>query len=490
MDSVIPHWLTKQAYLVPERTALELESGEVISFFELKEESETFAKKLQTLGIKKGDHVGILSTNNPSFIIGIHALSYIGAVAVLLNTRLTKDEIAYQLSDSDTSFILTCDSLERFARGLPRAIKTRTFSEINTLHAGDYVIRDEIKLDEAFTIIYTSGTTGFPKGVVHTYGNQWWSAVGSALNLGMLDSDKWLATLPFFHVGGLSIFIRSVIYGIPVYMVEKFSAEAVHHAIMKKGVTIASVVPVMLKRLIEHLDEGSYPAGFRCMLLGGSAAPPMLLEQAKSRCVPVFQSYGMTETSSQIVTLSPSEALDKVGSSGKSLLPAQVRIHNKGNDGIGEVHVKGPMVTKGYYNNESETKKTFSNGWLSTGDLGYMDKDGFIYIVDRRKDLIVSGGENVYPREVEEALLSIDGIDEAGVIGIDDKEWGKVPVACIVGNGTALTREQILASLKKSLAGFKIPKKFFFMDDLPKNASQKLLRSELLKYLKQKKTIT
>src|SRR5699024_7035382 len=147
-------------------------------------------------------------------------------------------------------------------------------------------------LDDAFTIIYTSGTTGFPKGVIHTYGNHWWSAVGSALNLGMLESDKWLSTLPFFHVGGLSIFIRSVIYGIPVYIVEKFTEEAVHQAIMTKGVTIASVVPVMLKRLMETMHGNSYPASFRCMLLGGSAPSLTLLEQAKTRGVPVFQSYG------------------------------------------------------------------------------------------------------------------------------------------------------------------------------------------------------
>src|SRR5699024_4320941 len=187
-------------------------------------------------------------------------------------------------------------------------------------------------------------------GVVHTYGNHWWSAVGSSLNLGMLQSDKWLATLPFYHVGGLSIFIRSVIYGIPAYIVEKFTEEAVHQAIMKKGITIASVVPVMLKRLLKRLGQDGYPSAFRCMLLGGSAASLTILEQAKEKNVPVFQSYGMTETSSQIVTLSPDDAMQKIGSSGKSLFPAQVQIRHKGKDGIGEVHVKGPMVTSGYFN--------------------------------------------------------------------------------------------------------------------------------------------
>lgn len=483
MNGVIPHWLTKQAYLTPDKPAMELESGEEISFSKLKKKSETFARKLQTYGVKAGTHVGILSTNNPSFIIAIHALSYIGAVSVLLNVRLTKEEIEYQLSDSHTSLLLTCETMEQSAREIPLSIPVQSFVEIKALRESDCEVRDEITLDEAFTIIYTSGTTGFPKGVIHTYGNHWWSAIGSALNLGLLESDKWLATLPFYHVGGLSIFIRSVIYGMPVYIVEKFTEEVVHQAIMEKGVTIASVVPVMLKRLIKKMHNKSYPATFRCMLLGGSAASLPLLEQAKIRKIPVFQSYGMTETSSQIVTLSPADALRKSGSSGKSLVPAHVQICNKGNDGIGEVFVKGPMVTNGYYNKEKETNKVISNGWLSTGDLGYMDDEGFLYIVDRRNDLIISGGENIYPSEVEEALLKIDGIEEAGVTGITDEEWGKIPVACIVGSDPELTVEKILIPLRDSLAGYKIPKRFFFVDSLPRNSSQKIMRRVLLNYV-------
>src|SRR5699024_7397279 len=356
MDGVMPHWLTKRAYLEPEKIAMELESGEKISFLDLKQKSEMFAKQLQTLGVKHGTHVGILSANHPSFIIAIHALSYIGAVAVLLNVRLTREEINFQVNDSNTSLLFTDVVMEQSAKKMSLTIPVQTFSEVETLKPGDLGVRDEIHTAEAFTIIYTSGTTGFPKGVIHTYGNHWWSAIGSVLNLGVDASDKWLATLPFYHVGGLSIFMRSVIYGIPVYVVPKFSEDMVHHAIMHKKVTIASVVPVMLKRLMNRLENDIYPQTFRCMLLGGSAASFSLLKKAKESHVPVFQSYGMTETSSQIVTLSPGVALEKIGSSGKSLFPAQVQIRHQENDGIGEIHVKGPMVTYGYYNRDSENK--------------------------------------------------------------------------------------------------------------------------------------
>ncbi|HLQ71479.1 MAG TPA: AMP-binding protein, partial [Bacillota bacterium] len=231
------------------------------------------------------------------------------------------------------------------------------------------------------------------------------------------------------------------------------------------------------------------PSSFRCMLLGGSGASSGLLERAKSKYVPVFQSYGMTETSSQIVTLSPDNALKKIGSSGKSLFPASVEIRDQGSDGIGEIYVKGPMVTSGYYNNESATQEAIKNGWLRTGDLGYMDGEGFLYVVDRRKDLIISGGENIYPSEIEAVLLRIDGIKEAAVAGMDDDEWGKVPFACVVGDESKVSREYILYRLKASLASFKVPKKIIFVPSLPRNSSRKILRKSLLTYVKQKKMV-
>lgn len=477
MTDTIPHWLTKQADLSPDHPAIEMNDGTMVTFNELRESSQRFARKLTYLGIEKGSHVGILSTNQIPMLNAIHALSYLGAVGVLLNTRLTNDELNYQLKDANATFLLTADSLKEQASML-QVEKIHSFSDIDVLPEKKAILETELNLDAIFTIMYTSGTTGFPKGVVHTYGNHWWSAIGSALNLGLDKRDKWLIPLPIFHVSGLSTSIKSVIYGMPIYLLEKFDVKAVHYALMEKGVTIVSVVTMMVQRLLDELGKASYPKELRCILLGGGPAPKALLERAKEKNVPVFQSYGMTETASQIVTLSPTDALEKLGSAGKALFPAQLKIETQADDSIGEILVKGPMVTKGYYHKQSANEESFQAGWLATGDLGYLDEDGYLYVVDRRKDLIISGGENIYPSEIEGVLSGMKQIKEAGVTGKSDDKWGQVPIAFIVKE-MDVTIEEIKEYLQTRLAKYKQPKEFYFVNDLPRNASNKLVRNKL-----------
>ncbi|MEC5424890.1 o-succinylbenzoate--CoA ligase [Virgibacillus sp. C22-A2] len=478
----IPHWLTKQADLAPSQTAIELPDGFTMTFSELRDESQTYAKKLAGMGVAKGTHVGILSTNYHRMVIAIHALSYLGAVGVLLNIRLTETELNYQIIDAGVSYLLAADSLIEQVMHLD-VEKIHAFSEINTYEEKAVNLNTELNLDDTFTIIYTSGTTGFPKGVIHTYGNHWWSAIGSALNLGINTNDKWLATLPLFHVGGLSILIKSVIYGMPVYLLDKFNEDVIHKAIMKSGVTIVSVVTVMLQRLITVAGSTKYPETFRCMLLGGGPAPKSLLEKAKSNHIPVFQTYGMTETSSQIVTLSPKDALEKIGSAGKALFPAQLKVITLENNGIGEIHVKGPMVTKGYLNNKVATEKALHSEWLATGDLGYLDTEGFLYVVGRRNDLIISGGENIYPSEIENLLTNLTSIKEVAVVGKADDRWDQVPVAFVVLNDQKMTESEIISYAQKHLAKYKVPQTIYFVDQLPRNASNKIVKHQLLKLL-------
>lgn len=481
MNTVIPHWLTKQAETAPHQIAVELANHVKLTFQELKEESQRYARKLTAWGVKRGSHVAILSINKLEMVVAIHALSYLDATIVLLNSRLTKDELTYQLKDAEVSFLLYAQEFSQLATQL-FVEKNAAFKEVEDYQQADIELVTELELDKPFTMMYTSGTTGFPKGVIHTYGNHWWSAIGSALNLGLRPEDKWLAALPLFHVSGLSILIRSVIYGMPVYLLEKFNKIAVHQAIMKEGVTMVSVVTVMLQQLLDELGEENYPTSLRCMLLGGGPAPKPLLERAKTKGVPVFQSFGMTETASQIVTLSAEDALEKIGSAGKALFPAQVKINEPDKDKVGEIYVKGPMVTKGYYNNSEATKKAIQNGWLATGDLGYLDEDGYLYVVDRRNDLIISGGENIYPSEVESALLRYPGIIEAGVTGKEDKKWGEVPVAFIITD-SHYDRSELMNFLSNHLASYKLPKQVFEVQELPRNAANKLVRYELKKKL-------
>lgn len=478
MAEVIPHWLTKQADLSPDSIAIELDDGSRVTFHTLKEKSQRFAKQLANIGVTEGSHIGILSTNQVPMTVAIHGLSYLGAIGVLLNTRLTNEELNYQLKDAEVSILLTADDLKETAQALD-VNNIQSFSDIDTQPEKQLTLKTELSLDDIFTIMYTSGTTGFPKGAIHTYGNHWWSAIGSALNLGLNPNDKWLISLPIFHVSGLSTFIKSAIYGMPIYLLEKFEARTVHQAIMDKGITIVSVVTVMVQRLIEQLKGEKYPNSLRCLLLGGGPAPRPMLESAKEKGIPVFQSYGMTETASQIVTLSPRDALRKVGSAGKPLFPAQLKIAQSTDAPVGEILVKGPMVIKGYFKNDDANENTFNDGWLATGDMGYLDDEGFLYVVDRRKDLIISGGENIYPSEIESVLSGMEQIKEVGVAGKLDDVWGEVPVAFIVKN-QEVSEEEIHNYAANLIAKYKLPKEIHFVEELPRNASNKLVRNKLI----------
>lgn len=486
MSETMTHWLTKQTELSPQKIAIETKENETLTYYQLKELSETYAQKLASLGITKGSHIGLLSGNSMDMVVAIHALSYLGAIVVLLNTRLTCTELSYQLRDAEVMVLLASDQFEKKAKETGFNGYMRTLSEVKKLKEQSILLCEEIDLADDFTIIYTSGTTGFPKGVVHTYGNHWWSAIGSALNLGIQSDDKWLVVLPLFHVGGLSTLFKSVIYGMPILLLDGFNEEDVNHMIMDKAVTIASVVTVMLDRLIKTLGKEHYPDSFRTMLLGGGPAPQHLLQNATLKNIPVFLSYGMTETCSQIATLSPFDTLRKLGSAGKPLFPGQLKVVNQDKNAIGEILVKGPMVTKKYYKNEQATKHLFDNEWLVTGDMGYLDKDGFLYLIDRRTDLIISGGENIYPSEIEAVLSEMELIEEVGVTKQKSLQWGEVPVAFIIADQTKLTKQEIMTFAKKRLAKYKVPNEIYFIDTLPRNATNKLVRKDLFNMLANK----
>ncbi|WP_251554570.1 o-succinylbenzoate--CoA ligase [Neobacillus muris] len=487
----MPNFLIKRAFLTPDRAAVYF-NDQTLTFRSLYENSVNTAGRLQVLGVKKNQFVGVLLKNQLDTVVTLFALQLLGVKAVILNNRLTVTDLVWQLQDSKSSFLILDESFsevqETVKNHLPE-VPAITLSQLKDTDPDVPIIQEQISLEDVCTIMYTSGTTGNPKGVMQTYGNHWWSSVGSALNLGITEKDCWLCSVPLFHISGYSILMRSVIYGMPIVLHEKFDVEKTIEDIGDKQVTIMSVVGTTLSRIVNALGDNRLPAQFRCMLLGGGPAPLPLMQACVKKEIPVFQTYGMTETASQIVTLSPEYSLSKLGSAGKPLFPSEIKIVLDNGQAAqageaGEIVVKGPNVTKGYLHRPEATQEKIRDGWLHTGDIGIIDQDGFLYILDRRSDLIISGGENIYPAEIEAVLLSHADIEEAGVTGLEDKKWGQVPVAFIVKKAESnLTSIELQQFCLNHLAKYKIPKQFYFVDKLPRNAAKKLLRRTLKEWL-------
>jgi O-succinylbenzoic acid--CoA ligase len=485
----IPDWLSRRVLAGANNPAViaGMQAPETFSWGQLYANALAIASDLQERGVKEGQRIALLMGNSARFVEIFHALIQLKAVLVPLNIRLTGPELGWQLQDVGATQLIYDERNAARAEGLRAELPDLPFinaAELNPVHLITVKPREWINLDDLHTIIYSSGTTGRPKGVRLTYGNHYWSALASSLNLGNQRDDKWLAILPLFHVGGLSILFRSLLYGVPAVVHESFDPAAVNRAIDEQGVTIISVVATMLQRVLDEREDRPYEPHLRCMLLGGGPAPLPLLERCQKAGVPVVQTYGMTETASQFATLAPEDAIRKLGSAGLPLLPNALRLEKEGQPvpvgEVGEIVVRGPTISPGYDRRPDETARAFKDGWFYTGDLGRLDEEGFLYVVDRRNDLIISGGENVYPAEVESILLSHPAIEEAGVFGLPDERWGAVPVAAIkLRSGYNIDEQEIIEWSTTRLARYKQPRQVIFKESLPRNAAGKLLRRVL-----------
>jgi o-succinylbenzoate---CoA ligase len=470
---------------------------------ELDCQATRLARQLATMGVQQGHRVALLAANGLPYVAFVHAMTRLGAILVPLNLRLTLEELCWQVRDVHASFLVCDENYASLATEIGLAVSQLPLATLaneskssetilSELPEKDVPLRTLIDLGELQAILYTSGTTGQPKGALITYGMQWWNAVGSALNLGHNLDDRWLVCLPLYHIGGLSILMRSVIYGISMMVHKKFDPTTVNHSILTDKITIISVVAVMLQSMLTDLDShwggARYPSTLRCVLLGGGPAPYPLLEACVLRDIPVVQTYGLTESSSQAVTLSPADALRKLGSAGRPLPPVQLRImHDNRQASAGEpgqIFLKGPTITPGYVERPEATAQAFQDGWFATGDFGYLDKDGYLFVLDRRADLIISGGENVYPAEIESALHSHSAVKQAGVCGQPDPQWGQVPIAFVVLNaGSTVSTQELLDYMAQKLARYKQPRAIYLVEQLPYTSSGKLLRRELLRLL-------
>ncbi|MDY3300780.1 MAG: o-succinylbenzoate--CoA ligase [Limosilactobacillus reuteri] len=469
------NWLLKQAATQPNQIAID-DGNERLSFAELKKQVEVLVGKIDHLN--PGSRVGLLATNTlMSYKLAL-AIICSGRTIVWLNWRLAGEELERQIKDSGLQLCLVENSLWR--SGMTNPFKSYSAFLITNADPGELI--PVFKSDWVASIMYTSGTTGKPKGVLQTFGNHFYSAVSSALNLGLSSADKWLCVAPIFHISGFSIIMRGLIYGMTVRLVEKFRAEEIERILANETVTIMSVVPFMLKKLIQQQNKTNthYNSAFRCMLLGGGTIDRETLEACLQRSIPVVQCYGMTETCSQIVALRAADALLKLGSVGQPLFSIQLKLSKDG-----EILLKTPALTPGYLNLPDKLPSKMIDGWYRTGDIGHLDKEGYLYIDGRADEMLISGGENIFPQEVEQVYQRYPQINEVAVVGQNDSVWGQVPVAFVVSD-RRLSTTKLMNYGYEHLARYKVPQHYIFVSELPKNASGKIRRFMLREKLNNK----
>ena len=463
------------------------------AFLHIKNESWSFAEIDRRVGVAAayirwhadvaaGDHVALLMSNGADAIICLLALMRLGAVIVPLNTRLTVGELKWQVQNSRCRLLICERDHEAIANAAAgTALVFPDLADLPAAYAADAPARIELSRDLA--IIHTSGTSGRAKAAILTYQNIYQSALGSAFRLGVLPDDRWLCVLPLYHVGGLSIILRSLIYGTAVELLpmQRFDGAAVNRLLSLKPISLVSLVPTMLSRLLDEKAQAWHPR-LRLVLLGGEATPQSLVARCLVENIPIAPSYGLSEAASQVATASPMLLRDKPASVGKPLLFTELRVIDaRGADTAagepGEIIVKGPQIMRGYYNDSRATASALRDGWLHTGDIGALDEDGDLLVLQRREDLIVSGGENIYPAEVEQALRAHPAIAEAVVVGLADARWGqRVAAALQPRAGQDLSASAISAYAREQLAAYKIPRQIRFISAFPRSASGKIIR--------------
>ncbi len=454
-------WLAAAADSAP--NALALVSGDQSwTYRQLSALVDDWCGKLARLEVWAGRRVAAQLPNGLEYACLVHGLARLGAVLVPLSARLTDAERQTLIEQAGAELVIT--SMDEV-----RQLRPLLFE------------RAPLHLDGVQAVVFTSGTSGTPKGAQITYRNWHAGALASAERLGSSAQDRWLCPLPFHHVGGLSILFRSALYGSAVVLPSDNSLEALVRSLHAAQATLVSLVPTQLHRILEN--NISLPPSLRLILVGGAAASPQLVKASLERKLPLAVTYGMTETASQVATMPPDGVRRKPGSVGKPLAGTTVRIVNEQGAEVpageyGEIVVSGATVMKGYLGQPK------TGGTLHTGDIGYFDSDGDLWLVQRRSDLIVSGGENVYPSEVENVLRQHPAVAEACVVGVEDAEWGQRVAAMVaLRKEMTLTEAELVAFARERLAGYKLPRRVLFVAELPLTASGKIYRQAVQEQL-------
>lgn len=508
--------VSQQAFEQPEKIAFVF-MGKDTTYGELEYQVGRFANALQELGVKKGDHIALLLGNTPHFIISLYASMRIGATCIPINPTYTADEISFILDNGDVKLVVALDMLlplvEAGVKMLPRIenyiicettpdlpekmaalsdeakVKTKLFMQVlaSSSKSAEVV---QVEDDDTAIILYTSGTTGHPKGAMLTHKNLFSNARDIGDYLKISSEDRVIATLPVFHVFALSVVINAPLTkGATILLIPRFSPQLVFEAAKQYKATVFAGVPTMFNFLYQY-EEGDVTAfeNLRLAISGGASMPVSLLFNFEEKFnVRISEGYGLSEAS-PVTCFNPIDRERKPGSIGQSIVNVENKVVNELGDEVpvgevGELIVRGPNVMKGYYKLPEETAIAIRDGWLYTGDLAKMDEEGYFYIVDRKKDMIIVGGYNVYPREVEEVLYSHKNVVEAAVLGFPDPNFGEAVHAFVVLKEKNTTPEELKEYCAKHLAKYKVPSVIEILDVLPKNSTGKILRRSLKEIL-------
>ncbi|MEM9529357.1 MAG: long-chain fatty acid--CoA ligase [Pseudomonadota bacterium] len=498
-------WIAAHAYRTPDAVAqIDTATGRTFSYRQMHERVSRIAGHLrQVEGLAVGDVVAVLGPNSSDVFDIDFACGRVGAIFLPMNTRLAAPEVAFQLTDAKPKVLLVGSGFESLAAeaiaeaGLP--IRVISYAGGSADLDLEYLAADgptltsaePRKASDGWTLLYSSGTTGRPKGVLHSHGGVTMQAIGNCVPLGLSPRACGLTFLPLFHITGLNIFGHAMFYaGGRQITMDKFDPAEVLRILSSNefGVTHFAGVPTIFEMIASLPDFAAADlSSVEGAFVGGAPSTKTLLETYAAKGMPLIQGYGLTETGPTLTVLDPEDAVSKLGSAGKTILHVDVRVvDDQGADvaagEAGEIIARGPSVITRYFNRPDAQETAFLDEWLKTGDVGRFDDDGFLFVMDRKKDMFISGGENVYPAEVEDCIAQLAGVLQVAVIGVADDKWGEVGAACIVKQpGSELTDSAVIAHCEQRIARYKIPKTVRFFDQLPLGGSGKVLKTELRK---------
>ena len=500
----IGEWIRRRAVKSRGRPAIVFRDEE-IAYEQLADRIDRLAAAMRSRGIARADRIAYLGDNHPSFVETMFATARLGAIFVPLNTRLTAAELRFQLADCGAALLISSAGLEDRASeaveglAIERIVVAADVEEDRTDGVADYETLiaeaeeldrlERTSLDDPAMILYTSGTTGRPKGAILSHGNLTWNAINTIVDYDVTSRTRQLLISPLFHVASLGMgLLPAFLKGATVLLQERFVPGEALAAIERLRATAISGVPTTYQLMMEDPAWATTDiSSLESMTCGGSPVPAKVMAAYAGRGLAFSGGYGMTETSPGVVAMPPWYAAERLGAAGLAHFFSAYRI--RGTDGAapagpgerGEIEVAGPNVFLGYWQREEATSEAFTaDGWFRTGDVGTADEDGFLTITDRLKDMIISGGENVYSAEVEHAIAEIEGVTGVAVIGVPDPRWGEVPHAVItLAPARTLTAEELVARLRGRLAGYKIPRTLTIVDELPRTASGKVQKQAL-----------